>query len=459
MIKKVYIENFKCIKDLEIELAPFTIFVGPNGSGKTSILEAIALIDESIGAVKYGDQSKCTIKSLLLNSNIVKFERVETAIREKSSNLMLGFGYELRLSKHEIERLTKTLLEVITAIEEEPDGMTVAKSIKNVCELLKHQQQANIKYIYKENIESRDYEAKLYIGDKKILSIFNKDNIIKININGYLSTGKSIVYLSDYKMIPSFNFYGNIKFVETIKNIITKRLGYKVYYISTNRGYTPWFETPHRENWVGKNGEYTLDVFNDLMKPENLEMFAPYEILSREFGIELPWAGYDREENKLSSNYLDPKLKVNLMFPVLGYGSKQLLPIIAQLAYSREGDIILIEEPEISLHPEYQVKLPVLFGKAVQERKQVIITTHSSYLPLSIYKIIEGCEIKGYTRVGEKEYKIKLDPDDIAIYHVTREKKYTEVERLDVDEKGLKGGIPSFIDVERVLLDKMFEER
>ena len=195
------------------------------------------------------------------------------------------------------------------------------------------------------------------------------------------------------------------------------------------------------------------------MKPENLEMFAPYEILSREFGIELPWAGYDREENKLSSNYLDPKLKVNLMFPVLGYGSKQLLPIIAQLAYSREGDIILIEEPEISLHPEYQVKLPVLFGKAVQERKQVIITTHSSYLPLSIYKIIEGCEIKGYTRVGEKEYKIKLDPDDIAIYHVTREKKYTEVERLDVDEKGLKGGIPSFIDVERVLLDKMFEER
>ena len=45
-------------------------------------------------------------------------------------------------------------------------------------------------------------------------------------------------------MIPSFNFYGNIKFVETIKNIITKILGYKVYYISTNRGYTPWFETP-----------------------------------------------------------------------------------------------------------------------------------------------------------------------------------------------------------------------
>jgi len=48
-IKKAIIRNFKCIKDLEIELAPFTIFVGPNGSGKSSILEAIALMSQCSG--------------------------------------------------------------------------------------------------------------------------------------------------------------------------------------------------------------------------------------------------------------------------------------------------------------------------------------------------------------------------------------------------------------------------
>lgn len=46
-LAKIMIRNFKCINDLSIELAPLTIFVGKNGSGKTSILEAIALFAQS----------------------------------------------------------------------------------------------------------------------------------------------------------------------------------------------------------------------------------------------------------------------------------------------------------------------------------------------------------------------------------------------------------------------------
>jgi len=46
---KVMIKNFKCINELLIELSPLTVFVGPNGSGKTSILEAIALFAQSNG--------------------------------------------------------------------------------------------------------------------------------------------------------------------------------------------------------------------------------------------------------------------------------------------------------------------------------------------------------------------------------------------------------------------------
>ena len=41
MIRKVWIKNFKCLREVSVELERFTVLVGANGSGKTSVLEAI----------------------------------------------------------------------------------------------------------------------------------------------------------------------------------------------------------------------------------------------------------------------------------------------------------------------------------------------------------------------------------------------------------------------------------
>ena len=41
MIRKMSIRNFKCLRDVQFDLERFTVFVGANGSGKTSVLEAI----------------------------------------------------------------------------------------------------------------------------------------------------------------------------------------------------------------------------------------------------------------------------------------------------------------------------------------------------------------------------------------------------------------------------------
>lgn len=43
MIKEIFIENYKSIQELKIELGRVTVFIGENGCGKTNILEAIAL--------------------------------------------------------------------------------------------------------------------------------------------------------------------------------------------------------------------------------------------------------------------------------------------------------------------------------------------------------------------------------------------------------------------------------
>lgn len=41
MISKLRIQNFKCLKDVQLDLAPLTVLIGPNDSGKTSVLEAL----------------------------------------------------------------------------------------------------------------------------------------------------------------------------------------------------------------------------------------------------------------------------------------------------------------------------------------------------------------------------------------------------------------------------------
>ena len=44
MLEKVGFKNFLALRDVELTLEPFTVIVGPNASGKTSILEGIQRI-------------------------------------------------------------------------------------------------------------------------------------------------------------------------------------------------------------------------------------------------------------------------------------------------------------------------------------------------------------------------------------------------------------------------------
>jgi predicted ATPase len=42
VIQSVYFQNFRCLRDVRLKLAPLTVLVGPNSSGKTTVLEGLA---------------------------------------------------------------------------------------------------------------------------------------------------------------------------------------------------------------------------------------------------------------------------------------------------------------------------------------------------------------------------------------------------------------------------------
>jgi predicted ATPase len=71
--------------------------------------------------------------------------------------------------------------------------------------------------------------------------------------------------------------------------------------------------------------------------------------------------------------------KDSVSIPHVGFGISQILPIILICLESKEGDTIIIDHPEIHLHPNAQALLADYFIKLIKSGRRLIVETHSQY--------------------------------------------------------------------------------
>jgi predicted ATPase len=64
----------------------------------------------------------------------------------------------------------------------------------------------------------------------------------------------------------------------------------------------------------------------------------------------------------------------------VGFGLTQLFPILVQLLASKPGSLLVIENPEVHLHPRAQQDIGELIAKAAQTGMQIILETHSDHV-------------------------------------------------------------------------------
>ena len=84
-----------------------------------------------------------------------------------------------------------------------------------------------------------------------------------------------------------------------------------------------------------------------------------------------------------------------------------------------------------------------MFVDAIREGKQIICTTHSSFLILALNRPIAKGEFKA---------------DDVAVYDVSKDEEGTHVAPLSLTTQGyISGWIPSFRQVEQELLDEWMQ--
>lgn len=103
----------------------------------------------------------------------------------------------------------------------------------------------------------------------------------------------------------------------------------------------------------------------------------------------------------------------------VGFGISQVLPVVTLLQYVPEGATVVLEQPEIHLHPLAQAGLADVIIQAVNHRKvQVILESHSEHLLLRLQR-----------RIAEE----KISSDDVNLYFCDAPSGNSTLTELDVD--------------------------
>lgn len=116
----------------------------------------------------------------------------------------------------------------------------------------------------------------------------------------------------------------------------------------------------------------------------------------------------------------------------VGYGVSQTLPIITELLRPDAPQMLLLQQPEVHLHPSAQAALGTLFCTLATGGRQLVVETHSDY-------IIDRIRMDVRDRAGEGG----LTPEDVSILYFERGSGGVKIHSLRIGGRGNIEGAPS----------------
>ena len=333
LITHLKLQNFKSVQGDELELKPLTIFAGPNSSGKSNLIEPIAILSQ---IAKLASKMSVTFPGVLENPDAEYFKYPAPAT-------------EYIVYKGELERDVTIELQLISNISKRRIGYSVTYN----SEQQKTEQRIFINrnpLFYIKNIPLKEFDQstiespKIWRGKQTSMS------------SKLLLTSPCFLPLDGMVEKAKANLDSRLRNIasglvdELRKEISSIRL------LSAPRGTIPIETAPGIDpDWVGKNGQDLIMILSKVFGRRKYESIAE-EISnwSARFGIGNIAAGL-RKGSVLGADFEDPSLKTVFDLSTASYGSRQLLAIITQIFWSGTGSTLLIEEPELSLHPDSQM--------------------------------------------------------------------------------------------------------
>ena len=379
---KISIENFKSIRKLhQFEIKPFTVLSGVNNAGKSSLVQLLLLLKQTLEL----SSDKKVISEV---GDYYSINNLSDVFYAKDKKNKISFG--LTFNKSEFKDIHFPELGV-----GDYEVEVLIAFLQNT-----------------EKIVVSDFIVKINIPKSE------KVNILKLNLeqNGLYNVesdsdlyGKGLTFKEFTSAIDFVAFYPS-SYEVTINGSVEKRLftfdwlKNSINLIFSNISYVgpariepeEGYLIPKAHNDVGKSGQFTSQILKEkagnpvsyrkLQKKDNgIEYLAANNklLLAIRYwmcdAFDVADDIYSEKEEDLYRIVLINKNKIKVNIKHVGFGISQLLPIVVQGLIMQKDGILIVEQPEIHLHPKVQSLLFDFLYSLTLDGKKVIVETHSSH--------------------------------------------------------------------------------
>ncbi|MFB2837211.1 AAA family ATPase [Floridanema evergladense] len=402
-IDRISVHGYKSLyEECSIEVRPLTILAGANSSGKSSIMQPLLLLKQTL-------EASYDPGALLLNGPNVKFTSADQLLSKLSGkNHTETFTIKIDLlGNFLISKFTKQKKQGIQVIEstyhvDDSDGYYVA-----------------------------DFTISPEMTHEDLLTIIPHWLQNKYPFEWNVSRVRG--FLEFQQGIGSF-----ISFISKFSSDFQQQIR-RLIHVPGLRG-NP--ERTYNTTAVGQEfpGTFENYVASVISHWQNTEDDRLKELESNLEKLGLTWKVDAKQLNdvqiELRVGRLPRSSEASDMVSIadVGLGVSQTLPVLVALLVAELGQLVYLEQPEIHLHPRAQVALAEILTDAANRGVRVVLETHSELLLLAVQSLVaEG----------------KLSPDLVKLHWFKRrEDGVTEVSSTDLDAAGAFGDWPEdFSDV------------
>ena len=427
------LEGYKSFgKKQHLQIRPLTLLAGANSSGKSSVIQPLLLLKQTLDAPFDPGPLKIDGPNVSFSWNKEMFTRIRNG--KNQPNLKIGLEY-----LHEDEFLGKITQRTLKLEFYQPQHGPIEIAKESVTESNPQDGQEPISrrlVITKEEVPRPAIE-----GYAWLLSSLDREQIGLMEQPGMQVWVEPSRCFLDLKLVVA-----NGGYVSLVRDVsFNQQLGL----LLTNILYIPGLRDPESartyrlmpvsEHYPGPLHSYLASILHhwgpDSSKLDALEQDLRALRLAK--GVSVRTVD-DTSLQVLVGRYLPGEGhgftdRVNLAD--VGLGLSQVMPILAALRAARPHHLVIMEQPELHLHPRGIHKLAEVIVDAVDRGVRVIMETHSELLLLGVQTMVaQG----------------RIDPTKVSLnWFSLDEQGHSLIRQADVEKDGSFGDWPvDFLDVE-----------
>lgn len=434
---KVTILNLGTIKEMEISLKPLTIFIGPNNTGKTwtaymlsgifgiygweqytktysagDVTETYLPIDNATQKIVEEGNAKIDLVQFADDygeqyiNNVAKLTRIwmrEFMVTQKASFEKLEVHFSLEDEKSQFsERVLRSKIE---------SKLSVAKR-KALITALKEPGASEI-YFYTEG----EIEEKLPL---RALRNFLGGNIFQLLHRAFYRN--TYIFPTERTTIVTLPIFGGkirtLGIAEEKRDTLSHDKTQEYKQMETEMSwplgrFVTLLERSSRVTLIKRKEKSEQTPI--IKKYMELAQILEKEILGGTLDFSTPEPTPTREV------LFQPSDNILLEIPIVSSMVKELSPLVLYLRYIAEpGDWLIIDEPEMNLHPEAQARLIEFLSLLSQNDLQILFTTHSPYVIDHLTNLMKAATLKDNKSVESKFYlkttEAFIPKSEVSIY-------------------------------------------